>query len=79
MSRKITKRIACPICKKIMMPMRCEYPDSSGWAFGWSCDCTDEMRDKKDRVEIIISKEDVTVKYPEKWGEAVKNVKEIKK
>ena len=47
---KLEARVVCPICKDRMVPVRWEYHDTSGWAFGWLCACDDEIRENKDKT-----------------------------
>ena len=44
----------CPICETEMVAARWQCEDASGWAFGWACDCTAEMRDAQDEYDEII-------------------------
>jgi len=46
--------VYCPICGMLMLPTRIEYPDGSGWFYGWSCDCTETLRNDYPGQEVVI-------------------------
>lgn len=56
----------CPICGGMLLPVRFECVDGSGWIFGWTCDCTEAFRNDYEGQEVIlhtISDENGTVLY----------------
>ncbi len=53
--------LACPDCGKTMVRSRIECHDSSGFMFGWLCDCNDETRANQAQVTIYGESEDADV------------------